>query len=80
MDRDVHDVVDDFGWWCRDWHVDWHRDMLDVRDGVVMRPQRANDVCRSATLVQICCSKSSQAKRPIHPYRDFCLFAISGTE
>lgn len=49
VDGDIHDVVDNFGWRCRDWHMDWHRDMLDVRDGVVMWPQRANDVCGSAT-------------------------------
>mmetsp|Transcript_14634 Transcript_14634/g.32304 ORF Transcript_14634/g.32304 Transcript_14634/m.32304 type:complete len:200 (-) Transcript_14634:688-1287(-) len=38
VDGDIHDVVDNFGWRCRDWHMDWHRDMLDVRDGVVMWP------------------------------------------
>ena len=38
MHRNVHHVVDDFRGRCRDGHMNRHRDVLDVRDGVVVWP------------------------------------------
>ena len=38
MHRNVHHVVDDSRGRCRDGHMNRHRDVLDVRDGVVMWP------------------------------------------
>ena len=39
MNWNIHHLVDNLSWRCRDRRFHWHRDCLGVSDGVVVRPQ-----------------------------------------
>ena len=50
MHRNVHHVVDDLRGRCWDGHMNRHRDVLDVRNGVVMWPQYVKSGSKSGAI------------------------------
>ena len=64
MHRNVHHVVDDFRGRCWDGHMNGHRDVLDVRDGVVMWPENATN---NVAARQISIRDSPRDRDGIHP-------------